>query len=117
MMAARPFVPFPPLEGPMALEIVFRFRRPKSHYRSNGSLKPDAPMWKSGRQDIDNTTKAVMDCLTDIGMWIDDGQVVVLHVKRIYHSQPGAMITIQPPVQEAAPLPAAPASDCLLPIP
>lgn len=94
-VAAKPFVPFPPWEGPISIEVQFRFSRPKNHFKSNGDLKSNAPYWRSGRKDLDNCLKAVMDALTNIGVWKDDGQVVILNASRIYdHASPGATITV-----------------------
>jgi Holliday junction resolvase RusA-like endonuclease len=97
--AAKPYVPFPPLSDPIRMDIEFRLPRPKAHYRSNGELKPNAPIWHTGRGDIDNLFKAVSDALTVIGMYLDDGQVCVGHIWKIYTTldrPAGAFITIVP---------------------
>ena len=73
--AAKDFVPMPPLQGPLQFEATYYLPRPKSHYRANGTLKITGPAWHVGRGDLDNLNKAVWDCLTQIGMWCDDGQV------------------------------------------
>lgn len=94
-MAAKPFVPFPPWDGPVSVEVHFRFSRPKHHFKSSGALKSDAPYWRTGQKDLDNCLKAVMDAMTDIGFWKDDDQVVVINASRIYdHASPGATITL-----------------------
>lgn len=69
--------------GPCALDLTFKMPRPKSHYTKKG-LKPESPIWFDHKPDADNLAKAVMDCLTDIGVWEDDDQVVHLSVQKAY---------------------------------
>ena len=92
--AAKPFVPFPAWDGPVAIEIHFRFRRPKAHFTKKG-LRPTAPTWKTGKPDTDNLEKALFDCLTQIGFWLDDGQACSVHVQKLYGDPPGATITLR----------------------
>lgn len=114
-LAAKSYVPFPPLLGPIQLDIEFRFSRPKAHYLKSG-LRPNAPMYHTGKPDRDNCEKAVMDALTTLGMWKDDGQVCAGEVTKVYamrvqqryneigencgsfciETKPGATITITP---------------------
>lgn len=93
--AAKPYVPFPPLQGPIRCDITFWMPRPKTHYRTNGELRPAAPVWHSSRGDRDNFDKAVLDTLTQLGMWDDDGQVCIGLIQKVYGSRPGAEIVIQ----------------------
>src|SRR5688572_29383617 len=37
-LAARPYIPFTPLKGPLRLNVIFRFRRPQSHFKASGQL-------------------------------------------------------------------------------
>ena len=93
-VAARELVPFPPLAGPLRVDIEFRFSRPKSHYLTRG-LRPDAPYYHTSRPDRDNLDKAVMDALTTLGFWCDDSQVCSGEVVKIYvEERPGAVITV-----------------------
>ena len=106
-VAAKDFVPMPPLQGPLRVDITFYMPRPKGHFRSNGDLKPSAPKWHIGRGDRDNLDKAVLDALTDIGVWDDDGQVCAGEISKPYCAPgqiPGAQIVITP-LEEAAPAP------------
>ena len=70
----------PKIETPVCLTLVFSMPRPKSHFNSKGVLKPSAPHWHAQKPDADNLAKAVMDCLTELGVWEDDDQVVILKV-------------------------------------
>src|SRR5262245_19257662 len=51
---ALPHVPFPPLTGPLKVEMKFYFDRPQAHLNSKG-LKQGAPTWHAiSRFDVDN---------------------------------------------------------------
>ncbi len=85
------------LEGPLALRLRFFFPRPKSHFRTRKTeyiIRDDAPTYHTGKPDSDNAAKAVMDALTQIGVWNDDAQICKLSVTKEYGSQPGCRITI-----------------------
>lgn len=58
--------------GPLVLECRFFLPRPKSLLRKRD---PDGPIWHTGRKDLDNLYKGVMDTLNGI-IWHDDGQIV-----------------------------------------
>jgi Holliday junction resolvase RusA-like endonuclease len=93
-----------PWEGPLRVDLTFVFPRPKAHFRSNGELKPFAPYWHTGKPDRDNSDKAVLDALTDLGLWGDDQQVCDGRIKKVYASasvQPGCLIRISEAVEEA----------------
>ena len=64
------------------LNLVFYFRRPKSHFRTDGTLKPGAPKQHLSKPDADNLAKAVMDQLTRLRAWADDRLVCTLTVRR-----------------------------------
>jgi Holliday junction resolvase RusA-like endonuclease len=81
---------------PLKVAIRFTFPRPKTHRRRDGSLRPGAPIFHSSKPDIDNAAKAVLDALTQIGVWADDCQVVNLFLSKRYadDGRPGAQVTI-----------------------
>ncbi len=99
-IAARPFIPAVPWEGPVRVSVVFRLARPNGHYgRRKGEmyLKIDAPHYHTAKPDADNLAKAVLDCLTTLGLWRDDAQVCQLDTLKIYADSPqdeGAVIEI-----------------------
>jgi len=80
--------------GPVSVEVVFRMPRPKSHYRADGRLKETAPLWTWKRPDIDKLLRAVLDGMTDAGVWTDDSQVVGVQAAKYYSDgPPGAAVS------------------------
>jgi Holliday junction resolvase RusA-like endonuclease len=86
------------LLGPLDLELTFFFLRPLSHYgtgKNAGKVKPKAPKRLEHRPDSDNLAKAVMDCLTTVGMYRDDGQCdLVVRRRYVEPGQTGCQIVI-----------------------
>jgi Holliday junction resolvase RusA-like endonuclease len=95
--AAKEKLPMKPMEGPLHVQIIFYFPRPKAHFTKKGK-RPDAPAWHTAKPDADNAAKAVMDALTILGAWEDDSQVCRLECKKFYNDSqfPGASISIHP---------------------
>lgn len=100
-IAAKPFAQFVPLSGPVLANLEFYFARPKSHYRTGknaGELKPNAPQWHTTKPDRDNLDKAVLDALSQLGMWNDDCQVCAGTIQKKYiptpHSRPGVNVSL-----------------------
>lgn len=84
---------------PVTVSITFRYLRPNSHFRTNGTLKPSAPQYLTTRKgDIDKLSRAVLDALTGI-LFLDDAQVVTLSASKrytVFPELPGALITVIP---------------------
>jgi Holliday junction resolvase RusA-like endonuclease len=68
--------------GAVSLDLRFNFKRPKSHFRSNGRVKESAPFYHTQKPDADNCYKAVADCLTVVGAWDDDSQVADVRITK-----------------------------------
>lgn len=83
-------------ETPVELKVVFWMPRPKYHYGKNG-LKETAPKWFEKKPDFDNLAKAVMDQLTQCGVWHDDCLVCRAIVEKRYSGAAtnGALIAIK----------------------
>lgn len=95
-IAAREHIPAQPLTGPILCAIDFFLPRPNRLMRKKD---PDGAIRHYGKtMDRDNLDKAVLDALTHLGFWHDDGQVCTGGVRKFYHakeSAPGAYIQIQ----------------------
>jgi Holliday junction resolvase RusA-like endonuclease len=91
---ANPHRPKEPLAGPIAVDLIFRLPRPKSHFNRHG-LKPGKPYYHTAKPDRDNLDKAVLDALTKVGMWHDDAQVCRGSIAKAYGPVPGVHVTIE----------------------
>jgi crossover junction endodeoxyribonuclease RusA len=98
-LAVKPHLPPVPWTGPIALTVTFLFPRPKKHFRSNGAAKDDAPQYHTSKPDIENCEKALLDALTQCGLWRDDSQVCHLSSKKRYSNAAdngcGAMVRVE----------------------
>jgi Holliday junction resolvase RusA-like endonuclease len=76
--------------GSVAVRLDFYLRRPENHYlpangkRPSPELRSDAPMYCIKAPDIDKLTRAILDALTDAGVWKDDAQVVKVVATKMY---------------------------------
>ncbi len=61
--------------GPLRVDAVFYFERPKCHLRANGAVRDAAPRFHIQKPDRDNLEKALLDALTGLGVFKDDSQV------------------------------------------
>jgi Holliday junction resolvase RusA-like endonuclease len=96
-IAARRSIPEQPIDGPVSLDLVFWLPRPKAHYRTgkySSELRVSAPEWHTGKPDTDNLSKAVMDALTHLGFWHDDGQVCSGRTVKRYGDKMGCEVVI-----------------------
>ena len=85
------------LTCPCRVSVIFRFRRPKAHFTTNGQLKAAAPKHcVVKRNDIDKCCRSTLDALTD-SVFADDCLVVSLNAEKRYcigSEPPGALITV-----------------------
>ena len=88
-----------PLSGPLLLEIIFVFPRPKGHFgtgKNENALKSGAPVYHTVKPDATKLTRSTEDALTGIA-WRDDAQVAVQVITKRYAmpgTPPGAIISI-----------------------
>lgn len=81
-----------------AVEMHFRFCRPRSHYTPGGRLRVSAPAHHTSKPDIENLEKAVLDALTDAGVWRDDALVCETTTTKTWCDRPdqqGCAITLR----------------------
>lgn len=79
-------VPVEKYTGPVRLFVKWCF--PITGKRQNGE-------WKTTKPDIDNSQKLLMDCMTDLGFWLDDSLVVSLVAEKFWAEMPGIYIKIE----------------------
>lgn len=82
-LRAAKFGPAEPLEGALAVSLVFQLPKPRSVKRDYPSVRPD----------LDNFVKAVMDSMG--AFWLDDGQVVSLRADKRYGDVPLIIVQLK----------------------
>lgn len=88
-------IPPTPTSSPIRLDATFLFPRPG---RLNKKSSPEGRIEHTAKPDRDNLDKAVLDCLTQLGVWQDDKQVCGGEVSKFYVAKgerPGAEIRIE----------------------
>ena len=85
-LAIRDHMPAAPMDGPVRVDLTFLLPRPKRLMRKRD---PDGAMYCTAKPDRDNLDKAVLDCLTEMGMWRDDAQVVDGRLRKMYAPKDG----------------------------
>lgn len=85
------------ITGACSVSVEFRFKRPKSHFTTNGQLKAAAPEhYIVKRNDIDKCCRSTLDALSET-VFTDDCLVVSLNADKRYcigTEPPGALITV-----------------------
>lgn len=93
MAAHSTLGPFVPLDGPLSVDIVFVFPRPKNRI---WKTKPMPRERHTKKPDRDNCDKGVLDALSGL-LWIDDCQVCAGSIEKWIASgdeQPHVTITV-----------------------
>ena len=68
---------------PVAIVADFHLPRPRTVRRDHPAVKPD----------LDKLTRALLDGITDAGVWVDDGQVISASITKRY-GDPGVSVSI-----------------------
>ncbi|MCA9817082.1 MAG: RusA family crossover junction endodeoxyribonuclease [Cyanobacteria bacterium HKST-UBA01] len=91
----------PLLLGPVRMQYIFVFPRPKSHYgtgKNADKLKVNAPYWHTTKPDLTKIIRSTEDALTGI-VYKDDSQVCDRDERKIYltslNDKPGVVISIE----------------------
>jgi len=77
-----------PLDGPLAVSLVFQIQPPQKPRWSLPAVKPDVDKLIRGALDSMSTTK------TQTGVITDDARVVSITATKTYHGAPGVFVTI-----------------------
>lgn len=91
LILCAPHKPAVPLTGPLKLQVdfVFPFRKSEPTWRTELGRVP-----MTSKPDCSNAIKALEDCMTKLGFWVDDGQVADLHVTKAWGDRVGISIAI-----------------------
>lgn len=84
----------PLYDEPLKLTVYFIMPRPKNHFRANGELKPNAPVYHTSRPDTTKLLRCLEDALTNV-VWRDDSLIVIQDVEKRYGIQPGASVYVE----------------------
>lgn len=88
------------ISGACAVSIVFRFRRPKAHFKTNGELRETAPRHCIvKRNDVDKCVRSTLDGMVQGELLVDDCLVVSVNAQKRYcvgTEPPGAVIDVMP---------------------
>ena len=69
----------------VCVSLDFFMPRPKAHYKRDGSVKANQPIWHCKKPDLDNLIKAVTDAITDTQrVWLDDSQICQISATKTY---------------------------------
>ena len=80
-----PYKPLRPAEGPIVLKVYWCYAATRSH---------PAGTWKTSKPDTDNLIKLFKDCMTRVGFWKDDAQVVMEATGKRYDQIEGVYVRI-----------------------
>lgn len=86
------------LVGPLRVVALLYFPRPKGHQRADGTLKPNAPVFKESAPDLDKLERALGDAMSKV-VFHDDARIAWWDVRKLYtdddHPYPGVCIRVQ----------------------
>ena len=71
--------PDKPIAGAVELTVMWLFPKGKSHKHGE---------WRKTKPDTDNLQKLLKDCMTRVGFWNDDAQVVSEKVQKRWSAEP-----------------------------
>ncbi len=93
-----------PFVGPVRVRLCVFFPRPKAHFKKDG-LRPNAPTHHITKPDAENCSKAILDALTNAGLWRDDSQVADVRTIKYYmrNAYCGAEIIVEVISEEEIP--------------
>lgn len=84
-----------PMAFPVALSLVVMHAIPKSWSKRKQDAALAGTERPTTKPDADNVAKAIADACNGV-VWVDDAQVVELHVSKRYSSAPGVMVEVRP---------------------
>ena len=82
----------PPHAGVVALELTFRFVRPRSHFTAKGALRAGAPL-APPRPDLDKLVRGACDSMTGV-VYVDDSQVGCIWAAKEYGDRDETLVSV-----------------------
>jgi Holliday junction resolvase RusA-like endonuclease len=93
--------PDKPWEGPIEINVTFKFIRPKNHYTKKG-LRPNVPFCVEKRPDLDNLVKLITDAMNGV-FYRDDAQIVAIMASKEFGDQPCTVVNIKKLAESVSP--------------
>ena len=93
--AAKSMAGRAPFDGPVELKLQVFTGIPKSYPKAKSLAARLGKIAPTKKPDIDNVVKAVCDSLNEV-VWIDDVQVVDLHVSKRFGDEPCIIAIVTP---------------------
>ena len=84
-----------PMAFPVALSLIVLQQIPKSWSKRRQEAALAGRERPTTKPDADNVAKVIADACNGI-VWVDDAQVVELHVSKRYSATPGVMVDVRP---------------------
>ena len=85
------YVPQAPLRGPLRLNLVITWTHLKGHVKA---VKNCSAVPHFAKPDADNVAKLILDTMTELGYWYDDGQLTELSISKQFGSEPGIAVEL-----------------------
>jgi Holliday junction resolvase RusA-like endonuclease len=83
-----------PMEAPLEVLIELRMQIPVSWSKKKRVAASEGKVRATKKPDIDNVVKSILDASNGI-VWVDDAQVVVMTVRKLYHADPCVVIAVR----------------------
>lgn len=94
LMARQALAGRPLLQGALQVQLEIRLPVPASWPRQRRTDALTGRSYPTGKPDIDNVAKALLDGLNRV-LWHDDAQVVTLQASKCYAAEPGVRVTVR----------------------
>lgn len=83
-----------PMELPIEVMMELRMQIPVSWSKKKQVAASSGAVRATKKPDIDNVVKSILDASNGI-VWIDDAQVVLLTVRKLYHADPCVIVAVR----------------------
>ena len=83
-----------PLEGAISVYLYIRMSVPKNYSKARRKACIEGVEKPTKKPDLDNVAKSISDGMNGI-VYVDDGQIVDLHVKKVYSSVAGVDVLVR----------------------
>jgi Holliday junction resolvase RusA-like endonuclease len=83
--------------GPINLQVLFTFARPKAHFRTgknSGIMKPTAPFWHTQKPDRTKLLRCLEDAFKGV-LWKDDSQVISGEARKCWGDEDSAFVIVE----------------------